>query len=88
MSLTCIEPVDPCCEYSTGISVWMALHHLDRYHLVSSPQFLQGVLPLGNFWDLGRPFEHDVAVKRITFSKCVSEALDCDFEGICRKDIG
>ena len=67
MGLTCIEPVDLCCEYGTSISAWMVLHHLDRYDLVSSPQFLQDILPLGDFWDLGRPLEHDVAVKALPF---------------------
>ena len=56
MSLTLFEPVDPCCEYGTSTSAGMALNHVDRYHLVSSLQFLQGILPLVNFWEFGRPF--------------------------------
>lgn len=52
MSLTFIEPVDLRCEYGT------------RYHLVSSLQFVQSILPFRNFWDLGlHKFEHDIAAE-------------------------
>ena len=63
MSLTFIEPVDLCFEYGTSISVWMALHYFDRNHPVSSLQPPQAILPLRNFWNLGQPFERDVAVE-------------------------
>jgi hypothetical protein len=67
MSLTSFEPVDLRCEYGTCTSVWMALHYFDRHHLVSSLQFLQGIPPLVNFWDFGRPLEHNIAVKYYLF---------------------
>ena len=41
----------------------MAMHYFDGYHLVSSLQLLQAILPLRNFWNLGQPLEHDVAVE-------------------------